>query len=590
VTAGRVERRLAAILAADVAGYSRLMGADEVGTLKALKAHRKEVVDPAIATHNGRIVKTTGDGMLVEFASVVDAVTCAVVVQGKMAERNEATEPKITFRIGINIGDIIIDNDDIFGDGVNVAARVENECEPGGVCLSGSAFDQVRGKTCFAYDDVGQKSLKNIDLPVRLYAVNHPGVAAVKSPSKVATKALPLPNKPSIAVLPFQNMSCDPEQEYFADGMVEDITTSLSRFSELFVIARNSTFAYKGKATDVRQVGRELGVRYVLEGSVRKAGDRVRITGQLIEATSGAHLWADRFDGGLQDIFNLQDQVTARVVGAIAPKIEETEINRAAHKPTENLDAYDCYLRGLAEYFKFGGKDTNDEALRYFKRAIQIDPNFAAASGHASNCYRERKAQGWMVDAPKEVAEATRLARRAAELGKNDATALCYGGLTIAYVAGDVDAAANLIDRALQLNPNSAAALQFRGWINGWIGKPDQAIDDGLQVLRLNPLDIHLSRVLASIAYGHFFAGRYGEACTWAEKSLKEELNPIALRVFSASMALAGRLEEARAAVSQLLQLNPALRVSQIKSLIPIRRPEYLARLEEGLRLAGLPD
>jgi adenylate cyclase len=287
----RVERRLAAILAADVAGYSRLMGADEVGTLKALKAHRKEVVDPAIAAHHGRIVKTTGDGMLVEFASVVDAVTCAVAVQGKMTERNEVTEPKITFRIGINIGDIIIDGDDIFGDGVNVAARVEGECEPGGVYLSGSAFDQVRGKTGFAFDDLGEKSLKNIDLPVRLYAVCRSGVAAGKSPSKVATrKPLPLPAKPSIAVLPFQNMSGDPEQEYFADGMVEDITTSLSLFGELFVIARNSAFAYKGKAIDVRQVGRELGVRYVLEGSVRKVGNRVRITGQLIDANSGAHL------------------------------------------------------------------------------------------------------------------------------------------------------------------------------------------------------------------------------------------------------------------------------------------------------------
>jgi len=348
-----VERRLAAVLAADVAGYSRLMGADEEGTLKVLKAHRKDVVDPAIAAHKGRIVKTTGDGMLVEFASVVDAVTCAVVVQAKMAERNEATEPKIRFRIGINIGDIIIDQDDIFGDGVNVAARVEGECEPGGVYLSGSAFDQVRSKTGFAFDALGEKSLKNIDLPVRLYTVNHPGVAATKLPGAVATKAPSLVDKPSIAVLPFQNMSGDPQQEYFADGMVEDLITALSQFGELFVIARNSTFAYKGKAIDIRQVGRELGVRFVLEGSVRKAGNRVRITGQLVDASSGAHLWADRFDGDLQDIFNLQDQVTARVANAIAPKIEEVEINRAARKPTENLDAYDYFLRGLAEYYKY---------------------------------------------------------------------------------------------------------------------------------------------------------------------------------------------------------------------------------------------
>jgi TolB-like protein/class 3 adenylate cyclase len=590
MTGGDVERRLTAILAADVAAYSRLMGADEVGTLKALKAHRKEVVDSAIASHKGRIVKTTGDGMLVEFASVVDAVTCAVVVQGKMAERNEVFEPKISFRIGINIGDIIIDGDDIFGDGVNIAARVENECEPGGVYLSGGAFDQVRGKTSFQFDDLGEKLLKNIDRPVRLYAVNHSGVAAARSSGEIATKSLPLPNKPSIAVLPFQNMSGDPEQEYFADGMVEDIITALSRFGELFVIARNSSFAYKGKAIDIRQVGRELGVRYVLEGSVRKAGNRVRITGQLIDADTGSHLWADRFDGDLQDVFDLQDQVTSRAVNAIAPRIEEVEINRAAHKPTENLDAYDCYLRGLAEYNKFGGKEVNDQALRYFNRAIQIDPNFASASARASDCYRERRMQGWMADVPREIAEATRLARHAAELGKKDATALCFAGLTLAYVAGDVDAGKSLIDRALLLNPNHAVALHFRSWIKGWIGEPDQAIDDGLLAIRLNPFDPALARMKASVAYGHFFAGRYIEASTWAEKSLQEEVNPVALRVFSASMALAGRLEEARGAVGQLLQLNPALRVSEIKRMIPIRRPENLARLEEGLRLAGLPE
>jgi adenylate cyclase len=506
-----------------------------------------------------------------------------------MAERNESAVVKINFRIGINIGDIIIDGDDIFGDGVNVAARVESECEPGGVCLSGGAFDQVRGKTSFAFEDLGQKSLKNIDRPVRLYAVSHPGLAAAQSPNKAVTKPLPLPDKPSIAVLPFQNMSGDPEQEYFADGMAEDIITALSRFGELFVIARNSTFTYKGKAVDIRQVGRELGVRYVLEGSVRKAANRVRITGQLIEASSGVHLWADRFDGDLQDIFNLQDQVTARVVGAIAPKIEETEINRAAHKPTENLDAYDCYLRGVAGYHKLR-KDAIDEALRFSVEAIQLDPDFALAFALAAICYLERRVQGWMADLPKEIAEATRLARRAAELGKNDATVLCYAGLTLAYVAGDLDAGAILVDRALVLNPNYARALRHRGWINGWLGKPELAIEDAMQAMRLNPFDPVHSRVQASVAYAHFFAGRYGEASTWAERSLQEQVNPVALRVLSASLALAGRLEEARGAVTHLLQLNPALRVSDIKKMIPIRRPDDLARLEEGLRLAGLPQ
>src|SRR6476661_2272619 len=300
----QVERRLAAILAADVAGYSRLMAADEVGTLTALKAHRREVVDPAIAAHHGRIVKTTGDGMLVEFASAVDAVTCAMTVQGKMAARNIYAAHKIALRIGINVGDIIIDGDDIFGGGVNVAARIENECEPGEVYLSGSAFEQVKGKTGFAFDDLGERSLKNIDRPVRIFGVRPPRSSApAKSPTE-PEKALPLPDKPSIAVLPFTNMSGDPEQEYFADGMVDDVITALSHFKALFVIARNSSFTYKGRAVDVKQVGRELGVRYVLEGSVRKAANRVRITGQLVDTATGAHLWADRFDGGLGDVFD----------------------------------------------------------------------------------------------------------------------------------------------------------------------------------------------------------------------------------------------------------------------------------------------
>jgi adenylate cyclase len=318
----RVERRLEAILSADVAGYSRLMGADEVGTLAALKVHRREIVDPAIAAHRGRIVKTTGDGMLVEFASAVDAVTCAVAVQEKMADQT-GEGPRIQFRIGINIGDIIIDGDDIFGDGVNVAARVQNECEPGGVCLSGSAFEQVRGKTGVAFDELGERSLKNIDRPVRLYSARLAGSSAAKSanlPSETASP-LALPDKPSMAVLPFQNMSGDPEQEYFADGMVEEIITALSRFKSLFVIARNSSFTFKGIAVDIEEVGRKLGVRYVLEGSVRKAAGKVRITGQLIGAVTGEHIWADRFERDLTDIFALQDEVTAAIVSAIQPKM-----------------------------------------------------------------------------------------------------------------------------------------------------------------------------------------------------------------------------------------------------------------------------
>jgi adenylate cyclase len=333
-------RRLAAILAADVVGYSRLMGADEVGTLEALKAIRRDLSDPVIAAHNGRIVKTTGDGTLVEFASAVDAVTCAVAFQEKMAERNkESQEPRLAFRIGINVGDVIIDGDDIYGDGVNIAARIENECEPGSVYLSGNAFEQVRGKTSFVFDDLGERALKNIERPVRVYAVR---VGSATAPTAAVVlddgKSLPLPDKPSIAVLPFQNMSGDSEQEYFADGIVEDIIMELSRFKSLFVIARNSSFIYKGKAVDVKRVGRELGVRYVLEGSVRKASGRVRITGQLIDTISGAHVWADRFDREITDIFALQDEVTQSVVSAVEPSLRSAEIARTNNVPTQSLN------------------------------------------------------------------------------------------------------------------------------------------------------------------------------------------------------------------------------------------------------------
>ena len=419
----RVGRRLAAIVAADVAGYSRLMGLDEVGTARTLREHRK-VTDALVAKHGGRLVKTTGDGVLLEFPSVVDAVECAVAVQAVMAERNQGVpaDRRMLFRIGINLGDILIEGDDILGDGVNVAARLEGIAEPGGICVSSSAYEQVRGKVMVEFADLGERSLKNIARPVRAYAVmnNEPSpklqsddIASYSPHRKVS---LALPDGPSIAVLPFQNMSGDPEQEYFADGMVEDIITALSRFKLLFVIARNSSFTYKGKTVDIRQVGRELGVRYVLEGSVRKAGNKVRITGQLIDAATGVHLWADHFDGGLEDIFDLQDQITANVVGAIAPRLQQVEIERSKHKPTESLDAYDYYLRGIALYAKYT-KETTDEALRLLSNAIELDPDFASAYAAAARCYSVRKGFGWMVDPVQEIAEANRLARIAVKLG-----------------------------------------------------------------------------------------------------------------------------------------------------------------------------
>jgi TolB-like protein/class 3 adenylate cyclase len=386
----RVERRLAAILAADIAGYSRLMGVDEEGTLRRLKVHRKELVDRKITEHRGRIVKTTGDGMLVEFVSVVDAVRCAVDVQRSMAERNssEPAETCIQFRIGINVGDIIIDGDDIFGDGVNVAARMEALADPGGIMVSGIVHDQVRDKLSFSFEDLGEQTVKNIARPIGVHRVQiaAPELPATRGAAPAAQAVAAASDRPSIAVLPFQNMSGDPEQDYFIDGIVEDIITALSRNHALLVIARNSTFTYKGRAADVKKVGRELGVRYVLEGSVRKSADRVRVTGQLINVSTGAHIWADRFDGALKDIFDLQDDITLQVVGAIAPKLEHAEIVRAMRKPTESLDAYDYYLRGVSNFHK-GGREDISEALRLFLKAVELDDNFSSAYGMAAWCY-----------------------------------------------------------------------------------------------------------------------------------------------------------------------------------------------------------
>jgi TolB-like protein/class 3 adenylate cyclase len=433
LTDNRVERRLAAILAADVAGYSRLTGLDEEGTHVRLRERLRGLADPKISEHRGKVVKHTGDGVLAEFGSVVDAVRCAIEVQRGMAEQN-ATMPqvkRIEFRIGIHVGDIIVDDNDIFGDGVNIAARLEGIAEPGGVCISDDAQRQVRGKVDSAFEDMGPQNLKNIVEPMRAWRLrmNASGSAAAPiEPPVESTQALALPDKPSIAVLPFENMSGDPEQEYFADGMVEDIITALSRFKALFVIARNSSFTYKGRAVDVKQVGRELGVRYVLEGSVRKAANRVRITGQLVDTATGAHLWADRFDGGLGDVFDLQDQVTESVVGAIAPAVEKAEIERAKRKPTESLDAYTVYLRGLARLYQFTSRQANEEALRLFNSAIELDPDFASAYGRAASCYAYAKGIGWIPDTADEVAEVKRLAKRAVELGKDDAITLTASG------------------------------------------------------------------------------------------------------------------------------------------------------------------
>jgi TolB-like protein/class 3 adenylate cyclase len=582
----QVKRKLVAIFAADIAGYSRLMGTDERGTLASLKEHRRELIDPTNKQYRGRVVKTTGDGMLVEFPSVVDALGCAIDVQRGMHERNAdvPAERRIEFRIGINLGDVIVDGRDIYGDGVNIAARLEGLAEPGGICISQTVLNHTRGKIAFDVEDLGEQQLKNIARPVRVYRVPCSGTLAEERPT------LALPDGPSIAVLPFQNMSGDPEQEYFADGMVEEIITALSRFQHLFVIARNSSFTYKGRAVDVKQVGRELGVRYVMEGSVRKAGNRVRIAGQLVDAATSAHLWAARFEGGLEDIFDLQDQVTANVVSAIGAKLEKVEIERAKRKPTGSLDAYDYYLRGMASVYRWTKEDVS-EALRLSYKAMEIDPEFSSAYGLAAWCYFFRMVNGWMTDRVQEAAETTRLARHVAELGNDDAVALSFSGVALGYVAEDVEAGVVLIDRALILNPNLATAWIASATLRAFLGDANMAAEHAARAMRLSPLDplMFLIDIIAALA--HFVAGRYGEAWPLAERACRERPHFLgAVRVAAAANALAGRLNEARGFIARALQLDPELRISNLKNRVTWFRPEDFAKYAEALRKAGLPE
>jgi TolB-like protein len=586
LTNGQLVRRLTAILSADVAGYSRLTGMDEEGTHVRLKEHLLVLIDPMIAAHRGRIVKNTGDGLLAEFNSVVDAVRCAVDVQRGMAERNSDVPPnnRIEFRIGINVGDVIEDNGDIFGDGVNVAARLEALAEPAGICVSDDAYRQLRDKLDIAFDDAGEQSLKNIERPVRVFRV----VDRVAAPKQRPTLALP--DKPSIAVLPFQNLSADPEQEYFADGVVEDITMALSLFRWLFVIARNSSFTYKGRAVDVKQIGRELGVRYVLEGSVRKAGNRIRISGQLIDGETGAHLWAGRFEGAVEDMFDLQDRVTSSVVGAIAPKLQREEIKRARRKPTENLYAYDYYLRGLASARRWT-KDANAEALQLFCKAIELDPGLACAYGMAAWCCVRRKAHGWTNERVQESAEGVRMARKAVYLGGEDPVALCMGGYALAFVAEEFDDAAAFMDRGLAVNPNTAQAWTLSAWLRVWRGEPELALQHVEHAMRLSPLDPNMFGMHGGMAYAHFISGRYEMASSCAEKATRE--NPaflLAICISAASNALAGRLEPAQRDMSRALECDPNLRASNLRDLAPFRRANDFTTFTEGLRKAGLPE
>jgi TolB-like protein/class 3 adenylate cyclase len=585
----RVDRKLVAILAADVAGYSRLMGADEEGTLERLKSHRRALIDPKIKDHHGRIVKTTGDGMLVAFPSVVDAVRCAVAVQQGMTEHNAdlPQDQRIEFRVGINLGDVIVEGRDIYGDGVNIAARLEGLAEPGGICVSRTVRNQVRDRLPYTFDDMGEQSIKNIARPIRVYRLRLDRAGASNAEP---ARSLPLPSKPSIAVLPFQNMSGDADQEYFADGIVEDLITALSRVKWLFVIARNSSFVYKGRAADVKQVARELGVRYILEGSVRKGGRHVRITGQLIEAATGSHIWADRFDGELADVFKLQDQVTADVVGAIEPKLRTAEIERAQRKPTESLDAYDLYLRALPHFHALTAEGS-DEALRLLQRAFEFDPTYALAAAMAARCYAYRGAQGWAVATGEEAKEAVRLAYAALDADSDDPEVLHLAGFVLAYVGGDNRSGSLLVERSLSINPNSAQAWSASGHIQGWMRNPDAAVEHFQRAIRLSPFDPLLSTFYGGIAMAHFEAKRYAAAVEWADKAVRigPKFLP-AYRWLAAGLVRLGRLEEARATVQRLMVLDPGGTLSGLRRRLSSFNASLLDDYLDGLRKSGLPD
>jgi adenylate cyclase len=598
----REQRRLAAIVAADVVGYSRLMGRDESGTLVRLRKNRAERLNPVLAKYGGRLVKLTGDGALVEFASAVDALNAAIEFQQAMVEanRDQPADTALVFRMGLHVGDVIVDGDDLYGDSVNIAARLEAEAPPGGIIVSRAVREAVERRVKAKLHALGELALKNIARPIRAFrveweAADWPSVTDAPEqqadPAMRSTRPLPLPDKPSIAVLPFQNMSGDPEQEYFTDGMVEEIITALSRFKELFVIARNSSFTYKGKAVNVKQVGRELGVRYVLKGSVRKAANRVRITGQLIDASTGGHLWADHFDGSLEDVFELQDRVTSSVIGAIGPKLEQAEIERAKRKPTESLDAYDYFLRAMARCHLFA-RDSLLEARQLFHRATELDASYAAPYGMAVWCVCICKLNGWLADPEREITEGVRLARHAAAIGKDDPTALWPSGMGLAYLAGEIETGVAYADRAIVLNPNLAQAWGTSGWMRTYLGEPAEAIERFERAMRLSPLDPLASQTYSGIALAHLYAGRYDEAASWARKAMLEQPDSaMPARLAAIAYALSDRMVEAREAMARVRVIDPALRLSNLERVWgPLRRAEDRARYIEGLRRAGLPE
>jgi adenylate cyclase len=585
-----VSRRLVAVFAADVEGYSRLMGADEVGTLKGL-TERRAILDGIIGEHRGRIANTAGDSVLAEFGSAVDAVQCAVEAQTALAEANTGVPPgrQINFRVGVHIGDVMVRAGDLFGDGVNIAARLQTLANPGGVCISGTTYDQVRKVLPVTFTDLGVQQVKNIQEPIRAYQV---GVTSEKreafsTPVAEAESPPPLPDKPSIAVLSFQNMSGDPEQEYFADGMVEEIITALSRFKWLFVIARNSSFTFKGKAVDIKEVGRRLGVRYVLEGSVRRASGKVRITGQLIDAVTGTHLWADRFERDLTDVFALQDDVTVAVVSAVEPKLRQTEIALAARRRPENLTAYDLYLRATQQYY-LTTREGTAEALRLAHRALELDPGFGRAAALAGNCHAQNVLWGYAVDPQFDRKEAVRLSRLALSIDDSDPETLARAGIISAFMVGDCESEIELVDRAVALNPNSFHAWHCRGQVYRIAGLPEEALRSFERAIRMSPVDPRLHMTFAGIGMAFIELRRFDEAIVAGKKAQRQNSSfSGAYRCLASAFAHLGRDAEAREAAARLLQLDPTFTISS-----------YIARgglsnaklATDGLRKAGLPE
>jgi TolB-like protein/Tfp pilus assembly protein PilF len=578
----RVERRLTAIFAGDVAGYSRLMGADEEGTLARLNAHRREFLEPKIADHRGRIVKRTGDGILIEFASAVDAARCAVEIQRGMIKRNASVpqDTRIEFRIGIHVGDVIIEDGDMFGDGVNIAARLEGIAQPGGICISDDAYRQVRGKLDANFQDAGEQELKNIARPVRVYKLSAGG-------QPTEPTMLTLPDKPSIAVLPFQNLSGDPEQDYFADGMVDDIITGLSRIKWLFVIARNTTFTYKGRAVDVKQVGRELGVRYVLEGSVRKAADRVRVTGQLIDAETGAHVWAERYDRKADDIFALQDDITLSVVGTIEPSLRQAEIERVKRKRSDSLDAYDLVLQAQPDVYS-RIPERCAKALLLLERALALDPTYGLAHAYAAECRHSIFLRGGLQEEHRTAS--IRHAESAIAYGHDDASALAFAGFVIGMDKHDRAAAFTAFEAALSVSPSSALTYILGSVILAFAGEPERAVEWAERGLRLSPFDLYRASAFCSFAFAHFQQGRYADAADAARKAI--QVTPgfsVCHMALAAPLAKLGRFEEARAAAARVLELQPTFGYArQLKNVGAV--PSFAADFGQALRAAGLPE